>query len=542
MAQMMTTAEALVERLCAHGLTQLFGLPGLHNDPLFDALYSAQNKLRVLHTRHEQTAAYMALGAALATGKPQAFAVVPGPGFLNSAAALLTAFGMNAPVLALLGQIPSGDIDRGFGHLHELQDQLGMARHVTKFAARINAPHEAAGLVDAALGAATSGRQRPVALECGMDIWARRGPVEFGALPAPAPRPPVDFDAVTAAAKLLGGAKKPLIVVGGGASDACGEVRALAELLEAPVVSYRRGRGVLPTAHRLAVNLPVGHRLWRDADVVLAIGTRLFAPQAQWGLDAGLKIVRVDIDAAESARFARPAMALNADAREACAALLVALPSVMEKRASREDELTTHRIWLQERLSRLQPQLDYLNAMRAALPPNGVFVDEVTQLGFASRLAFPVEHPRQFLSPGYQDNLGWGFGAALGVKAALPDTPVLAIAGDGGIMYQIGELATAVQHHLAVVLVVFDNSMFGNVRRIQEEQYGNRIICADLINPDFVKLATSFGVAAFRAKTPRELEARLREAFALKAPALVHVPCGVMPSPWDMLQMPRVRG
>ena len=252
--------------------------------------------------------------------------------------------------------------------------------------------------------------------------------------------------------------------------------------------------------------------------------------------------MRIDIDPREPARFARPAVVLVADARAACAALLAALPAAMGKRASRGDELAGHRAWLAERLSRLQPQVDFLAAMRAALPPEGIFVDEVTQLGFASRLAFPVERPGTFLSPGYQDNLGWGFGAALGVKAALPDRAVLAIAGDGGIMYQIGELATAVQHKLAVVLVVFDNGMFGNVRRIQEEQYGNRIIAADLVNPDFVKLAESFGVAAFRARTPAELERALREAFALNAPALVHVPCGVMPSPWDMLLMPRVRG
>ena len=146
MLQTMTTAGALVQRLCDHGLRQILGLPGLHNDPLFDALHGAQDRLRVLHTRHEQTAAYMALGAALATGRPQAFAVVPGPGFLNASAALLTAFGMNAPVLALLGQIPSTDIDRGHGHLHELHDQLGMARHVTKYAARINAPIADGGL------------------------------------------------------------------------------------------------------------------------------------------------------------------------------------------------------------------------------------------------------------------------------------------------------------------------------------------------------------------------------------------------------------
>jgi acetolactate synthase-1/2/3 large subunit len=176
------------------------------------------------------------------------------------------------------------------------------------------------------------------------------------------------------------------------------------------------------------------------------------------------------------------------------------------------------------------------------LPPDGIFVDEVTQVGFASRIAFPVEHPRTFLSPGYQDNLGWGLGTALGVKSAMPDRAVLSIAGDGGFLYQAGDLATAVQHNLAVVIVVFDNGAYGNVRRIQQELYGNRLIACDLKNPDFVHLAESFGMAGFRARDGGELEAALERAFALNAPALVHVPCGEMPSPWDMIHMPRVRG
>jgi acetolactate synthase-1/2/3 large subunit len=222
--------------------------------------------------------------------------------------------------------------------------------------------------------------------------------------------------------------------------------------------------------------------------------------------------------------------------------LLGALPTHNIKRPSRKDEISSHRAWLAERLSRLEPQMGFLQAMRNALPDEGIFVDEVTQLGFAARLAFPVYAPRTFLSAGYQDCLGWGYGAALGAKAARPDLPVLAIAGDGGIMYQLGELATAVQHNLAVVLVVFDNGLFGNVRLIQREHYGDRAIASDLVNPDFMRLAESFGVAAFRARTAPELERAIRDAFALEGPALVHVPCGEMPSPWDMILMPRVRG
>jgi acetolactate synthase-1/2/3 large subunit len=535
----MSTAEAVVESLLRHGIDTLYALPGVHNDPLFDAAHKAGGRFRVIHPRHEQTAGYMALGAALATGRPQAFAVVPGPGFLNASAALLTAWGMGAPVLALVGQIPSFAIDQGHGHLHEIPDQLGMLRHLTKFAARIGAPQEAPGLVARALHAALSGRRRPVALECAIDVWGKEGPVAFPPIAAPdAPLP--DAEALARAAEILGGAKRPLIVVGGGAIGAGAEVLAVAERLEAPVISFRRGRGVIPSTHRLAVNYPVGHRLWREADAVLAVGTRLYWPQSWWGVDASLKVVRVDADPEEFARYRPPSCALLGDA----APTLRALAAVLDPapRPSREAEFAPHRAWLAERLGRLEPQMGFLRAMRAALPADGVLIEEVTQVGFAARLAFEVPGERLFHSPGYQDNLGWGYGAALGAQAALPGRKVLAISGDGGFMYQAGELATAVHHKLPVVVVVFDDGAFGNVRRIQKLAYGNRLIASDLTNPDFVRFAESFGMRGFRADTPEALETALREAFALNAPALVHAKVGEMPSAWDMILLPRVRG
>ncbi len=538
----LSTAEATVETLLHHGLDTVYALPGLHNDPLFDAFYHAADRLRVIHPRHEQTAAYMALGAALVSGKPQAFAVVPGPGMLNAGAALLTAYGMNAPVIGLIGQIPQADIDRGHGHLHEIHDQLGMMRHITKWAERIRSPQEAPTLVSQAIWQATSGRPRPVALECALDTWARRADVTLPTSPLPHPAEAIDDEAITAAAKILGASERPIIVVGGGALDAGAEVIAIAELLEAPVSSYRRGRGVVPSSHRLAVDMPVGHRLWKDADAVLAIGTRFFIQNGSWGIDKNLKVVRLDIDPDEPDRLRKPDAALVGDAATQLRALIAALPAHNRVRTSRAEELKGHRAWLTERLSRLEPQLGFLKAIRAALPEDGIFVDEVSQMGFASRVALPIEKPRTYLSPGYQDNLGWGFGTALGAKAAMPHKRVLAIAGDGGFMYQIGELATAARHNLAVVVVVFDNGAFGNVKRIQQQHYGNRLIASDLHNPDFGKLAESFGIASFKATDPRQLEDALRKAFALNAPALVWVPHGDVPSPWDMIMMPRVRG
>ena len=538
----LSTAEATVETFLRHGLDTVYALPGLHNDPLFDAFYHAADRLRVIHPRHEQTAAYMALGAALATGKPQAFAVVPGPGLLNAGAALLTAYGMNAPVIGLIGQIPQADIDRGHGHLHEIHDQLGLMRHITKWAERIRGPQEAPGLVSQAIWQATSGRPRPVALECALDTWGKRAEVTLPAEPMRLPPETIDDEAIEAAAKILGNAERPILILGGGALDASAEVISIAELLEAPVSSYRRGRGVIPSSHRLAVDMPIGHRLWKDADAVLAVGTRFFIQNGNWGIDDKLKVVRIDIDPDEPDRLHKPDVALIGDSKAQLRALIAALPKHNRKRASRDDELKGHRDWFADRLSRLEPQMSFLKAIRRALPEDGIFVDEVSQMGFASRVAFPVEKPRTYLSPGYQDNLGWGFGTALGAKAAMPDRKVLAIAGDGGFLYQMAELATAVRHNIAVVVVVFDNGAFGNVKRIQQERYGNRLIASDLHNPDFVRLADSFGVASFKATDAAQLEDALHKAFALDAPALVHVPHGDVPSPWDMIMMPKVRG
>ncbi|MEA3070805.1 MAG: acetolactate synthase large subunit, partial [Alphaproteobacteria bacterium] len=233
----MTTAEAVVETLIVHGITTVYALPGVHNDHLFDALFKAADRIRTIHTRHEQGAAYMALGAALATGKPQTYAVVPGPGLLNSSAALLTAYGMNVPVLALVGQIPQATIGRGLGYLHEIRDQAGIISRLVDFSARIREPSEAAMLVAEAFRAMASGRPGPAVLECAMDVWGRSAPTMAIGSPPPAATPPVNDEAAEDAARRLATAKRPLIVVGGGAQNAAAEVGELSDILQAPVLA-----------------------------------------------------------------------------------------------------------------------------------------------------------------------------------------------------------------------------------------------------------------------------------------------------------------
>ena len=538
--QKLTTGEAAVATLARNGIDTVYCLPGVQNDYLFDALHGAQDRIRAVHTRHEQGAAYLALGAAMASGKPQVYAVVPGPGFLNTTAALSTAYAVNAPVLALVGQIAQSAIGRGYGHLHEIPDQLGIMRSLTKYADRIHAPHEAPLKVTEAFRQMRSGRARPVALECAIDVWSRRAPVTIPAAAEPE-QAAIDPDAIAQAAKLLGEAARPMIVVGGGAQDASAEVTAIAEMLQAPVIAHRMGQGVLDRRNPLAGNILVGHKLWETTDVVLAVGTRLNVQLTQWGTDANLKIIHIDADADELDRVQRPAIGIVGDAAPVLRALLDALPRHARRRDPRRDELLGLRAEMDAKVAFLQPQIAYLEAIRAELPEDGIFVDELTQLGYVGRMVFPVYRPRTYISPGYQGTLGWGVATALGVKLARPDKPVVAVSGDGGFLFNAQELATAVQQRIPVVIVLVNDNAYGNVRRIQADMFGNRLIASDLHNPDFQKFVESFGALAMRATSPAELRERLRAALKADMPTVIEVPAGPMPDPWRVLRPPRNR-
>lgn len=539
----MTAAEATVDAMIAHGIGTIYALPGVQNDMLFEALFKATDRMRTVHTRHEQGAAYMALGAALATAKPAAYAVVPGPGFLNSSAALLTAYSMNAPVLALVGEIPDADIGRNLGHLHEIRDQAGIIKRLVDYSALIRKPDQAPRQVAKAIRSMNSGRPGPSSLQCPIDVWGMAGKVTPQA-PLPMRPSAIDETGIRKAAKLLGAARNPLIICGGGAQGATEEVTALSAMLQAPVLAYRRGRGVLDGRDPFSVTLPLGHELWGEADVVLGIGTRMLIQFQQWGMDKSLKVVRIDADADEPGRLHKPAAALIGDAKPILKRLLDVLTAHNTRRGSRQSEMAQRQAeWGGRLRGSLGPQLAFLDVIRAELPDDGILVDEVTQMGFAARLAFPVHKPRTFLSPGYQDNLGWGFATALGAQDARRDVPVVSITGDGGFMFTANEMATAVRHHIPLTTIVFNDGAFGNVRRIQQERFGNRLIASDLANPDFVKFAESFGAAGDRARTPEELRAALRRALArLDGPTLIDVPVGPFPSPWPFIFMPPVRG
>ena len=514
----MTGGAAIVKSLRQNGVEVMFGIPGVQLDHFFNALHDEGNSIRFIQNRHEQGGGYMAFGYAASSGKVGTYAVVPGPGFLNSSGALCTAYASNAPVLCITGQVASDKIDRHIGTHHEIRDQLEIIRKLTKWADRIEHPSEAPQAVDTAFRELQSGRIRPAGLEAAPDVLAMSADVTLrDGTQTPAPLAP-DPELIEAAAKLLGSAEKPLILSGGGVFDASEELLAVAEILQAPVSMSRNGKGAVPSDHYLGVAESVGHLLYADADVVLAVGTRMYEQYYGWGVDKGVKIVRIDVDPSEVARSGKPAIGIAADAKLALAALANALPGHNRKRPSREDELLAAKAGLQAEFEKLSPQWDYISVLREELPRDGFVVGESTQMAYMARIGMPFYHPRTYVSPGYQGTLGFGFPTSLGVKVANPDKEVVSITGDGGFLFAGSELSTAVQHRIGTVTLVFNDGAYGNVKRSQVHKYGGRVIGTELHNPDFVKYAESFGAQALRATTPEELRAALRKGFGKDLP------------------------
>jgi acetolactate synthase-1/2/3 large subunit len=533
--------EAIVSGLVAHGVDTVFGLPGAQIYGLFDAFRQAQ--LKVIGARHEQACGYMAYGYARSTGRPGVFSVVPGPGVLNAGAALLTAFGSNEPVLCLTGQVPTQYLGKGRGHLHEMPDQLATLRSFVKWADRIEYPDAAPTLVSRAFQEMLSGRRGPVALEMPWDVFTQRAETgratPFDLFPPPDPDP----DRVKVAAALIAASKTPMIFVGSGAIDAGEEILELAELIDAPVVAFRSGRGIVSNAHELGLTMAAAYRLWPSTDLMIGIGSRMELPTTfRWPFQPqGLKSVRIDIDPSEMRRFT-PDAAVVADARSGTRDLLAAVGKAgYGKTAGRRAAIREAAAAAQLAIQSVQPQMAYLNILREVLPHNAIVTDEVSQVGFASWYGFPVYQPRTFITSGYQGTLGSGFPTALGAKVANPDRAVVAITGDGGFMFGVQELATAVQFNIGVVTLVFNNNAYGNVRRDQRERFDGRVVASDLVNPDFVRLAESFGVGAARVTSPDHFRPALEKALAHGGPYLIviEVPRDSETTPWTFIHPAR---
>jgi acetolactate synthase-1/2/3 large subunit len=523
-------SELLVSQLVAEGVEVVFGIPGIHLMHALDAIYR-QPGLDFITTRHEQATTYMADGYSRVTGKPGVAMVVPGPGVYNAASGLATAWACSSPVMMIAGQVEQHGLGMGLGLTHEIHDQLEVVRPITKSCERLEDVEDMAAAVRRGFALMTDGRTRPVEIEVSPELFA--APVKASVIiPTEPVRHAPDPELVERAADLLAKAANPMLVGGAGVvlADASASFTAVAEFLQAAVVNTREGKGCIDERHPLFAGTAWVNRRLRPvidaADVVLAVGTRC------QGLKLGphQTLIHIDVDPGEFGKHGSPTLAIEGDAQLALDLLIETLEVRAARKPSRGTDLQSIRAAIDDEFQAVGPQYEMVSALRAALPEDGVLATGTTTVGYMCHLAFPVYQPRTYITSSYMGTLGYCFPTALGAKVGRPDLPVLSINGDGGFLFCASELATAVQYGINVVTVVFNDSAYGNTNRDQMENFGGRIIGTDLVNPDFVKFAESFGAVGVRVHTPDALRGAIVEGLADDRPVVIEMPMDRLPS------------
>ena len=530
--------EALAKSLVGEGVEVVFGIPGIQIYGIVSAIRDEPG-IRMVTTRHEQATTYMADGYARASGKPGVALVVPGVGLYNAASGLTNAYSRSTQVLLVAGQIPRGAIGKNLGAVHEIADQTGAVRSVTKWQGQASRPREVPNAVSEAFREMRAGRPRPALLEMPPEVGVEREEVELRS-PVHIPRIVPNREALQRAAQVVAKSRLPLIYAGGGVarSDAEAAVVSLAETTNIPVITSSGGKGVIPDRHPLSYGScfsPRGERqemnqlygVMQSADVVIGIGARfsLGYPASEMST-----LVNINIDDTELARHHPNTISLHGDARATIEALLPHLvqagagdrPSPAEAVSAARKLIAYYDIRIKE------PQYPVLEAIRRGVPEDAFVVWDVTQFGYYARTHWQVNHPKTYIDSGYSFNLGYAFPTALGAKVASPDRPVVCMTGDGGFMFNSSEFSTAVRYGINVVTVVFNNDSYGNVARDLDEAFGGAY-GTDLHNPDFVKFAESFGAVGMRADDPMELERLIPLALERQAPVIIDVPFGEMP-------------
>ena len=530
----MTGGEALVEQLVRERIDTLFAVPGVQLDWATDALRRAQNKIKVFIPRHEQATSYMADGYARTTGKIGACMVVPGPGLLNAMAGLATAYACNSRVLCISGNIHSSGVGKGRGLLHEINRQSEILGAVTKWHGAARTAADIPGLLREAVHQLTTGRPQPVGIEISHDLLATKGDYSIIDPAQEDGRLQPQSVQVAAAAALLNSARFPVIYAGGGvlAGGASTQLTALAEKIDAPVVMSENGRGALSDRHRLALNAVGGRAVFAHADVALIVGSRFVDITSGRPLltRPGLKIIYINADASIIAENPHDVGVLS----DAALGLEALCHEVKSRPVS--VNLQSVREWVKAQTVKLGPQTGWIGALREAIPPDGILVNELTQVGYFARSHYEVYQPNTFITPGYQGTLGYGFPTALGAAVGANGRPVVSITGDGGFGWSLQELATAARYKLKVAVVIFNDGHFGNVRTLQRAQFGASF-GDELYNPDFHMLSQAFNVRYVKAKEPGELTGALRASFESEGPTVIEVPVGEMPSPWHLMRL-----
>lgn len=533
----MTGGQAVVETLRAVGVEHVFGIVGVHNMHIYDALYD-HSTIRPITARHEQGAAFMADGYARASGRIGVTLPISGPGGTNAATGVAQAYADSSPVLVIQSNVASDMLGWEAGTLHEMKDQQAFFQTITARSERVEHVEEIQERLVEAIEMLWSGRPRPVHVDIPSDLLSERGrfPDDPPAPVKPAPPAP-DEGAVREAAALLRQAKRPVIYAGGGvkSAGASGELQALAETLMAPVVTTTNGRGAIADDHPLALGNAWSRtdpftRLAQEADLVLAIGTRLSDSSTDgWKLPLPKNLILVNVDVKNPTRRYPARLALEADARVTLQQLLEHLEA--EAMPQRDRFLSWVRSWRQSQMQRVAAvaprEAAYLKTLRSTLQRDAIVVNDMTMPSYWAQRYLPVYEPRAFLFPFYFGTLGFSVPAAIGAKLAQPNRQVVAICGDGGFLFSCMELAVAVQLRLTLPILVFNDNCFTGVKMAQDRALEGRHIGIDLVNPDFVALGEAFGAHAMRLSEVTQLDAALEEAFSNDGPTLVEIPVGL---------------
>jgi acetolactate synthase-1/2/3 large subunit len=532
--------EAVVQSLIREGVEMVFGLPGVQIMPIYDAFYNNPG-IRIMTVRHEQTAAYMADGYARVTGMPGVALVAPGPGVQNASAALGTAYASSSPLLLLTGQIKRSEIGRGYGALHEINDQLDIVRPVTKWCQRVTDFGEISNAINEAMRQMRSGRPRPTEVEIPPDVLDMTGVLHFAGR-ASVKRKKPDPHEVRRAAQLLKGASKPFIWAGGGVqlADASEDLVALAETFGAPVATTPEGKGSIPEDHPLSLgSCYYGHGAssWAapESDVILAVGTRMY--EQLKGLNKPQKpqkLVQLDVDSKVIGSRYPAEVGIECDARAGLQALLKEIGRDKLPIRWTEEELEELRVkqnrWLEKHAS---PQCKIIRSIQESLADDAIIVSGVNNIAYWSYFSYIVRRPRSYITPSYFATLGFSFPTALGAKVGAPERSVICLVGDGGLMYALPDLATAVKYNINVVVVVFVDNAFGASKDDQRTRYHGRMVGTDLNNPNFAEVARLFG-AYGKTVEPDRIGNALSEAIEQKKPAVIEVPIPTWTPPFQI--------
>lgn len=511
--------EALIRSLRHEGIRTVFGIPGLGQYEAIDALYN-EPAIRYISVRNEQAATYMADGYARASGEIAAALVLPGPGLLNASAGMATAYAASSPVLVITGidhQREGHDEEREPILLHELTKWTGRAARV----------EEVPRLVHEAMRHLRSGRPRPAILEVPHAVLAGRGEVSFGEA-APFERPGADEAAIARAVDLMGKAQHPLIWAGIGVhhAGANSQLTALAEAWQAAVVTRHSGKGAISDHHPLAagfaeLRFPPMRQWVEEHDLILAVGSSYDFH----ALD--IPVIQIDIDPAQIAKDPKR-LALVGDARTVLEQLLAHKSQLRGPRQSPAHKIAALKEARFAPAEQLHPQMELMDALRATLPDDAIFVSDQTQLGYYSRNYYPVYAPRAYFITTRLWTLGSALPMALGASLSQPQRKTACIIGDGGFLYNAQELSTARKYNISLTIVLFNDNAYGNVLRAQQEDYDGHVLGTELQNPDFLQFAASFGVPAVRVNGAGELKQAMRAMLELEGPTLIEVPVGPM--------------